>query len=91
MRGLAIACNGAHRKVQEVVDSEVVVHLLSNPTSLNSPFVHIIRKCKALLSREGWKVTLSHCYREANRVVNWLSNYGVTSAQRLVIFEAVPS
>ena len=73
-----------------IVDSEVLVHVLSNRTSLNSAFVHIIRTCKAVLSMEGWEVTISHCYREGNCAADWLANYGVTSSQRLIIFEAVP-
>lgn len=43
-----------------------------------------------MLKRQGWEVSIQHCYREANRVADWLANYGVEMEQRLIIFEAVP-
>ena len=90
LRGLAIAWNGGHRRVQLTVDSEVVVRLLLEAFPANSPYIHIIRKCKALICRPEWKVTVSHCYREANRAADWLANFGVSLDQRLLVLEAVP-
>ena len=90
LRGLAIAWNGGHRKVLLSVDSEVVVKWLCSDLSTPSPFIHLVRRCKALVDRGEWEVRVSHCYREANRAADWLANYGVSSAQKLVIFEAVP-
>lgn len=55
-----------------------------------SPYIHIIRKCKTLINRPEWEVTITHCYREANRVADWLANYGVNADLTVVIFEAVP-
>lgn len=49
-RGLAIAWNGGHRRVQLTVDSEVfvlvlvLVRMLMDLTPSNSPFIHIIEK-----------------------------------------------
>lgn len=72
------------------VDSEVVVRLLGAECPSSSPYIHIIRKCKALMARPEWDVTMAHCYREANRVADWLANFGVRSEQKLVILSAIP-
>lgn len=90
LRGLAIAWNSGFTKVQLNVDSEIVVNLLLDTKIPNSPAFHLIRRCKSLINREGWEVTVHHCYREANRAADWLANYGVGMEQNLLIFEAVP-
>lgn len=76
--------------MQLSVDSEVVVRLLVERIPKNSPYIHIIRKCRSLIRRQEWEVTISHCYREANRAVDWLANFGVDMTPKVVIFEAVP-
>lgn len=38
LRGLAVAWNAEHKKVQLTLDSELVVKLLTNPIVLSSPF-----------------------------------------------------
>lgn len=90
LRGLAIAWNGGHRKVQLSVDSETVFRVLADAIPPNSPYIHIIRKCRALIPRQEWEVTISHCYREANRATDWLANYGVAMSMDVVMFEAAP-
>ena len=89
-RGLSIAWNGGYRKVQVRIDSESVMRLLQGEAIRNSPYIHIIKKCKALIARVEWEVEVAHCYREANRAADWLANFGVTSKEKLVIFTAVP-
>ena len=76
--------------MQLTVDSEVVVRLLVEPTPTNSPYIHIIRKCKSLISRQDWEVTIGYCYREANRAADWLANFGVQLEQKWVSFGAAP-
>lgn len=49
LRGLAIACNGGHRKVQLKVDSDVVVRMLLEEVPPHSPYIHHIHRCKALI------------------------------------------
>ena len=72
------------------VDSETVVRLLEDEGPCSSPYIHIIRKCKALIQRDEWEIKISHCYREANRAAGWLANYGVSLTERFAILEAVP-
>lgn len=91
MRGLIVAWNGGHRKVVVSVDSEVVVRLLEGEPPANSPFIHIIRKCNALIQNHEWMVRVEHCYREANRAADWLANFGVELVEKFVLLEAVPS
>lgn len=87
---MLVAWDGGHKKVQVSVDSEVVVRLLVEETQANSPYIHIIRKCKALIARVEWKVTIGHCYcfREANRATDWLSHH---IRSKVMVFEAVPN
>ena len=75
LRGLCVAWNGGHHQVVVSVDSEIVVNLLGGDPPTNSPYIHIIRKCQALLKEREWKVTLEHSYREANKAADWLANY----------------
>lgn len=91
MRGLAVAWNAGHRRVQLSVDSMVVVQLRMDTTIPNSPFFHIIKKCRSMIRRHGWEVAIQHCYREANRAADWLANFGVDMEQRFHYFEAIPS
>lgn len=77
MRGLIVAWNGGHRRVVVSVDSEVVVRLLEGDPPTNSPYIHIIRKCNALIQNHEWMIKVEHCYREAKRAADWLANFGV--------------
>lgn len=90
MHGLLIAWNGGHRRVILTVDSVVVVRLLEGKTPSSSPYIHIVRKCQALINRNEWEVVVRHCYREANRATDWLANYGVALDRKILIMEAVP-
>lgn len=91
VRGLVVAWNGGHRRIQLTVDSEVVVRALVDEVSPTSPFYHIIKKCKELVSRAEWRVSIQHCYREANRAADWLANYGVGLSPKMVLLEAAPA
>lgn len=64
--------------------------MLAEDTQANSPYIHIVRKCKALISRTDWEVSIGHCYREANRAADCLANLGVQSEQKIIMIEAVP-
>ena len=90
MRGLVVAWDGGHRKVHVELDSEVVVRMLTDEPPGHSPFIHLIRKCIALINRESWEVKVSHCYREANKAADWLANHGVGLNQPFSLIEAVP-
>ncbi|XP_056697666.1 uncharacterized protein [Spinacia oleracea] len=78
-RGLLIAWEEGHKKVQLSVDSEVVVKLLIERVQLHSPYFDIVRRCKELLEKADWEVTVSHCYREVNMATDWLANYGTST------------
>lgn len=68
--GLAIAWNTGNKRVQLNVDSEVVVQLLTNTNVPNSPMFHTIRRCRSMVQRSKWEVSITHCYREANRAAD---------------------
>lgn len=73
LRGLAIAWNAGHRRVQLTLDSQVVAKALVEETVLTSPYFFIINKCKSLINRSEWVIEIQHCYREANRAADWLA------------------
>lgn len=91
LHGLGIAWNGGHKKVLVSIDSEVVVNMLVKEIPTNSPYVHIVRECKAFMVRQEWEVVVEHCYREANGAADWLANLGVNLDQKLLILESIPS
>ncbi|KAL2893976.1 hypothetical protein RDABS01_009885, partial [Bienertia sinuspersici] len=68
----------------------LVVNLLVAPLPTNSPYHHLIKKFKALISRADWEVTVEHVYQEGNRAVDWLANYGIIGVKRLEHLEEVP-
>ncbi|GJV73562.1 non-LTR retroelement reverse transcriptase [Tanacetum coccineum] len=39
-------------------------------------------------ARLDWEVKLEHCYREANRVADWLANHGCEQEERLCMFDS---
>lgn len=43
------------------------------------------------LMEGNWKVRISHCYREGNRVADWLSKYGHSTEVGLQVFDVPPS
>ena len=90
LRGLSVAWNGGHKKVNVEVDSETIVRMLDGDPPACSPYIHLIKKCRALLSRDEWEVRVTHCFREANRAADWLANYGVRLVEKFVMLEAVP-
>lgn len=90
VRGLLVAWHEGFKKVQISIDSTVVVRALTGEFSGHSPYVHIVRRCKELMKREGWVVSISHCYREANRDVDWLANDGVNVLEKCEIIRTVP-
>lgn len=91
LRGLCVAWNGGHRQVIVSVDSEVVVNLLGGDVPANSPYIHLIRKCHALIHSRDWAVKVEHCYRKANKAADWLANFGVEMEEKFKVIEAVPS
>ena len=53
-----------------------------------SALYFIIKECQEQISKRGWEVTLSHCYRKANRIRNHFANLGVSQNSSLIIFES---
>lgn len=91
LRGLTLAWNGGHKRVQLTVDSETVAKALVGDIAATSPYFHIITHCKSQIAKSEWEVTIHHCYREANRAADWLANYGVGLVPKMVILEAAPA
>lgn len=45
----------------------------------------VIKYCKDLIVTQQWVITISHCYRKANKVADWLANKGVNQIAKLEI------
>uniref|UniRef100_A0A7C9DAS6 RNase H type-1 domain-containing protein n=3 Tax=Opuntia streptacantha TaxID=393608 RepID=A0A7C9DAS6_OPUST len=59
------------------VDSKAVVSMLTKHFKGHPEYGLLIQQCKTLLNWGGWKVKISHCFREANQVADKLTNMGV--------------
>ncbi|CAA7051324.1 unnamed protein product [Microthlaspi erraticum] len=65
------------RRVPRVVvevDSELVAGFFNTGISDAHPLSFLVRLCYGFISRD-WLVRVTHVYREANRVADWLANY----------------
>ena len=61
-----IAWNIGWRKVHFELNSEVFVRMVSKRSHLCNPLVDAIRACIA----RAWKVEVTHCFQEANKVAD---------------------
>ena len=73
------------------MDSQVVVKLIQGSCLNNQAFHFIIKECQDLLFNQPWEISFKHCYKEANRVADYLANLGVGQSPPLVIFDSPPS
>ena len=75
--GLQLTWDKGFRKVILESDSSVAIGLINgNRVSMDRNY-NIIMQIKDILGRD-WEVKTLHVYREANSVVDWLANYGLT-------------
>ena len=77
LKGLRLAWEGRFSRLEVNMDSQVVVNLIQGPCMINQAFHFVIKECQDLLFNRPWEASFKHCYREANRVADYLANLGV--------------
>ncbi|CAN1729277.1 Putative ribonuclease H protein At1g65750 [Linum perenne] len=73
--GLELAWEMQVRKVHLQTDSSTSVLAITNPQQEDSRHGHILQHIRQLMQR-NWMVTVSHIYRERNRVADLLAHHG---------------
>ena len=76
--GLHRTWDKGFRKVVLESDSKVIVGIIKGDTVRVDRNYNLIMQIRGLLGRE-WEVKIFHVYREANYVVDWLANFGLTN------------
>ncbi|KAL2896029.1 hypothetical protein RDABS01_037813, partial [Bienertia sinuspersici] len=56
--------------------------VLQNDEYVGGECFHILNHCRNCIRNPTWEVRLEHCYREGNKVADWLANRGVTQNER---------
>ncbi|CAN1138884.1 Putative ribonuclease H protein At1g65750, partial [Linum perenne] len=73
--GLELAWEMQFRKVHLQIDSSAAVLAITNPHQEDSRHGHILQHIRQLMHR-NWTVTVSHIFRERNRVADLLAHHG---------------
>lgn len=61
-------------KLQIQMDNQAAVIALQDNEAYGGACTHIIHRCRKLIEDPTWVVEIKHCYREGNRVADWLAN-----------------
>ncbi|KAL2902408.1 hypothetical protein RDABS01_027490 [Bienertia sinuspersici] len=84
-KGLLLAREYDVKYLDVRMDNQACTQILSNDEVNFGPNMQLVKQCKQLIARPQWVVTISHCYRESNRAVDWLANEGVTQDENLLV------
>ncbi|KAK0595722.1 hypothetical protein LWI29_009351 [Acer saccharum] len=87
--GLLLAWNAGFRKVLVESDSLHVVQLMHTASKQNHPCFSIIQSCKNLLLAD-WDCSITHVFREGNRLADGLAFMGQSMATGIVFFDNPP-
>ena len=87
--GLTRCCALSLEAVQVEVDALVVISLLLQATHTNGEFSSLVDDCKHLMTNIP-QVRLIHCFREANRSADALTNFGTNMEDDFTVFESPP-
>ena len=74
LRGLKLANQMDIDKLRVQVDSATLAGLLKDDVTLPVEHKPLLHQCQELINQDGWHVTISHCFREANKVADALAN-----------------
>jgi len=89
-RGLKVAREKSIQKLWLQVDSKVVVSMLTTHTKGHLEYNNLLHQCQKLLNWGGWEVMVSHCFREANQVVDQLANMGIEGSLGVTMYPIPP-
>ncbi|CAN0899547.1 Putative ribonuclease H protein At1g65750 [Linum grandiflorum] len=85
--GLNLAWSLGVRWIRVQSDSMAAVAILAKDTKLDHQHAALVLQFKELCSRQ-WEVHLSHIYREANNVADYLANLGHALSYGMHIFDS---
>ncbi|CAL1384516.1 unnamed protein product [Linum trigynum] len=74
--GLEMTWKLGFRMVRVASDSQLAIHLIQNRHDPIHPYATLLGLIRRKLSQD-WLVSLSHTYREGNRVADWLSKHSL--------------
>ncbi|KAJ8441387.1 hypothetical protein Cgig2_009095 [Carnegiea gigantea] len=69
------------------LDSKVVIDKLEKVDSSRCEHYFIIQEYRKLVLDGSWRISLTHCFREANRAANSLANLGVNQSPPIIFFD----
>ncbi|CAI0451814.1 unnamed protein product [Linum tenue] len=75
LRGLQMAWDSGHRRVELQLDSTTAISLLSPGSPTNHQHANLVIQFRELLGRD-WEVVIRHIYREANFLADCLAHKG---------------
>ena len=87
-RGLQLAKEENLHKVWIRTDSLVVVGMLTNKMQWHPEHHFLLQQCVRLMQQADWEVTITHCYREANQVADFLANKGVDGTLGVIKYQS---
>ena len=87
--GLLICVNHNYVAVEVEVDAKAVIDVLANPGQSNNFILSVLNNCRHLASQIPW-IRFSHCYREANRCANFMTQQGYHHNEDFCLFENPP-
>ena len=90
LRGLKLAFQMNIDQLWVQVDSATLAGLLKGDIMVPAEHQPLLHQCHDLLQQDGWRVIISHCYREANKVADALANIGCNLSSTLAIFDRPP-
>lgn len=91
LKGLRTAKELRFTKVEVHMDSQITLRKIQTPCQRNQPLYFIIKECQELIYNDEWEVKLQYCYREANKIADFLANLGVQQDTPIIIFDSPPA
>ncbi|GAU20014.1 hypothetical protein TSUD_273490 [Trifolium subterraneum] len=73
---LQMVWDKGYRYVSLESDSAIVVSLINKGCPPSHPYVSIVSLINRLKMKD-WQVQISHIYRQANQVADWIANYAL--------------
>jgi len=89
-RGLNLANEMQAQRVWLQIDSKIVVSMLTRQTQWHPEHRVILQKCSSLLEWVGWEVRVTHCFREANQVADFLAKMDSDGTVGVTIHRSLP-
>ena len=91
LQGLQLAWSKGIQLLDVRMDNKACISIIQGDQYNRGLNMHVVNQCKQLINQNGWTVTLTHCYREANRAADWLANHGLDGDKLYDTFASLPT